>query len=110
MLFWWFWKHFLQKIIEKISLEKLYDDFIEQYQLGNFTEGVCNWNGDDALMGPRSFAHKFKKEAEGMGYSFEQYQGYADELEYIKFQVLNHGSILKNFLDNKDFERDTWFF
>ena len=30
-----------------------------------------------------------------------------EELEYIKYQVLNHGSILKNFLDNKDFERDT---
>ena len=42
-----------EKILEKISLEKLYDDFIEQYQLGNFTEGVCGWNGDDALMGPK---------------------------------------------------------
>ena len=50
-----------EKILEKISLEKLYDDFIEQYQLGNFTEGVCGWNGDDALMGPKSVAHKFKK-------------------------------------------------
>ena len=70
-----------EKIIEKISLEKLYDDFIEQYQLGNFTEGVCEWNGDDALMGPRSVAHTFKKKAEGLGYTFDEYSGFADELE-----------------------------
>ena len=66
---------------EIISLEELYDIFIRDYLAGNYTEGICRWNGDDALMGPKSFAHKFKKEAEGMGYSFEQYQGYADELE-----------------------------
>ena len=50
-----------EKVLEKISLEKLYDNYIEQYQNGNFTEGVCEWNGDDALMGPESVAHKFKK-------------------------------------------------
>ena len=70
-----------EKIIEKISLEKLYDDFIEQYQKGNFTEGVCEWNGDDALMGPRPVAHTFKKKAEGLGYTFNEYKPFADELE-----------------------------
>ncbi len=45
----------------KNKFRKLYDNYIEQYQLGNFTEGVCEWNGDDALMGPKSVAHKFKK-------------------------------------------------
>ena len=43
------------------NLDELYDDFIKNYELGNFTEGVCHWNGDDALMGPRSLAHTFKK-------------------------------------------------
>ena len=63
------------------NLEELYDDFIKNYEMGNFTEGVCRWNGDDALMGPRSFAHKFKKRAEEMGFGFEDYKPYADELE-----------------------------
>ena len=75
---------------EIISLEELYDIFIRDYLAGNYTEGVCSWNGDHALMGPRSFAHKFKKEAEGMGYSFEQYQGYADELEEWCSEHLSH--------------------
>ena len=70
-----------EKVLEKISLEKLYDNYIEQYQNGNFTEGVCEWNGDDALMGPESVAHKFKKNAENLGYTFEEYSGFADELE-----------------------------
>ena len=59
------------------TLEELYDDFIKNYEMGNFVEGVCSWNGDDALMGPRSFAHKFKK----MGFGFEEYKPFADELE-----------------------------
>ena len=48
------------------NLDELHDDFIKNYELGNFTEGVCEWNGDDALMGPKSFAHTFKKRAEEM--------------------------------------------
>ena len=63
------------------SLETIYNEFIDGYLQGNFTEGVCRWNGDDALMGPRSFAHKFKKRAEEMGFDFEDYKPYADELE-----------------------------
>ena len=30
------------------SLEELYDDFIKNYELGYFTEGISEWNGDDA--------------------------------------------------------------
>ena len=52
------------------TLDELHDDFIKNYELGNFTEGLCEWNGDDALMGPRSFAHTFKKRAEELGYTF----------------------------------------
>ena len=77
-------------IREDAGLESLYDEFIENYEMGNLVEGVCSWNGDDALMGPRSLAHKFKKKAEGMGYSFEQYQGYADELEEWCSEHLAH--------------------
>ena len=74
----------------KQSLEELYDDFIEQYELGNFTEGVCSWNGDDALMGPKSVAHKFKKNAENLGYTFEEYSGFANELEEWVDLYLGH--------------------
>ena len=77
-------------IREDAGLESLYDEFIENYEMGNLVEGICSWNGDDALMGPRSLAHKFKKKAEGMGYSFEQYQGYADELEEWCSEHLSH--------------------
>tara|TARA_B100001113_G_scaffold126292_2_gene103082 strand:+ start:2761 stop:3021 length:261 start_codon:yes stop_codon:yes gene_type:complete len=63
------------------TLDELFDNFIEEYQNGNFTEGVCSWNGDDALMPPKSFAHKFKKMAIEMGFDFDQYKPYADELE-----------------------------
>ena len=62
-------------------LDELYDDFITNYELGNFTDGICQWNGDDALMGPKAFAHLFKKRAEAMGFKFEQYSPLADELE-----------------------------
>ena len=63
------------------NLDELHDDFIKNYELGNFTEGVCEWNGDDALMSPKSFAHTFKKRASEFGYKFEQYKPLADELE-----------------------------
>ena len=66
---------------ELMSLEGLYDQFINDYQQGNFVEGVCSWNGDDALMGPKSVAHKFKKKAEELGYTFDEYSGLANELE-----------------------------
>lgn len=63
------------------TLDDLYDNFIEEYENGNFTQGVCSWNGDDALMPPTSFAHKFKKMAVEMGFTFKEYKPYADELE-----------------------------
>ena len=62
-------------------LDELYDEMVEQYCLGNFTEGMCRQTGDDALMSPKSFAHKFKKRAEEVGYTFDEYSGLADEIE-----------------------------
>ena len=32
-------------------------------------------------MGPRPVAHTFKKKAEGLGYTFNEYKPFADELE-----------------------------
>ena len=32
-------------------------------------------------MGPKSVAHKFKKKAEELGYTFDEYSGLANELE-----------------------------
>ena len=60
--------------IKKLSIEDIYDNFIKRYESGHFTEGVCEWNGDDALMSPRSFAHAFKKECEEHGYRYDQYK------------------------------------
>ena len=65
------------------SLEELYDDFIKNYELGYFTEGISEWNGDDALMSPKSFAHTFKKRASELGFKFELVK-----LEYSTFIVL----------------------
>ena len=48
----------------KPTLGKLVEKFTTEYIEGKFVEGVCEWNGDDALMSPRSFAHAFKKECE----------------------------------------------
>ena len=67
--------------IKKLSIEDIYDNFIKRYESGHFTEGVCEWNGDDALMSPRSFAHAFKKECEEHGHRYDQYKSMADEIE-----------------------------
>jgi hypothetical protein len=67
-------------IAEKVSLEQLYDDFIRNYTEGNFISGFTSrW--DDALMSPEEFAHLFKKQAESVGYQYDQYAGFADELK-----------------------------
>ncbi len=58
----------------KPSLDKLVEKFTTMYIEGKFVEGVCEWNGDDALMSPRSFAHAFKKECESYGYKYDQYK------------------------------------
>ena len=42
------------------TLDELYDNMVRNYELGYFVEGISEWNGDDALMSPRSFAHTFK--------------------------------------------------
>ena len=73
-----------------MSLEGLYDQFINDYQQGKFVEGICEWNGDDALMSPRSVAHKFKKKAEQLGYTFKEYKPFADELEESIEMYLGH--------------------
>ena len=63
------------------TLDELYDDFIKNYELGNFTEGLCEWNGDDALMGPNSFGKRFAQYCERLGYKKDDYKGYQTELE-----------------------------
>ena len=63
------------------TLDELYDNMVRNYELGYFVEGISEWNGDDALMSPKSFAHTFKKRANDMGFKFEQYKSYADEIE-----------------------------
>ena len=50
------------------SLETIYDEFIDGYLQGNFTEGVCHWNGDDALMSPKTFAERFQNVCLSFGY------------------------------------------
>ena len=65
----------------KPTLENLVEKFTIKYIEGKFVEGVCEWNGDDALMSPRSFAHAFKKECESWGYKHNQYRCMADDLE-----------------------------
>jgi len=67
-------------IAERISLERLFDDFVRNYSAGNLISGYTPW-GDDALMSPEEFAHLFKKQAESVGYRYEQYAGFADELK-----------------------------
>ena len=49
------------------TLDTLYDEYIEQYLEGNFTEGFCNW-GDDALMSPMTFGKRFAEYCERLGY------------------------------------------
>jgi hypothetical protein len=67
-------------VAEKISLEQLYNDFIRNYTEGNLVSGYTAW-GDDALMSPEEFAHLFKKQAESVGYQYDEYAGFADELK-----------------------------
>ena len=63
------------------TLDELYDNMVRNYELGYFVEGISEWNGDDALMSPKSFAHTFKKRASEMGFKFEDYKAKADEIE-----------------------------
>ena len=65
----------------KPSLGKLVEKFTTMYIEGKFVEGVCEWNGDDALMSPRSFAHACMKECESWHYKHDQFKEIADDLE-----------------------------
>ena len=62
------------------SLETIYDEFIEGYLQGNFIEGVCHWNGDDALMSPYTFGKKFGAYCSRLGYDESEYEGFKHEL------------------------------
>ena len=62
------------------TLDTLYDEHIEQYLEGNFTEGLCSWNGDDALMSPYTFGKKFSAYCSRLGYDESEYGGFKHEL------------------------------
>ena len=63
------------------NLDEIYDDFIKEYEMGSFVEGVCNWNGDDALMGPGSVGKRFVEKAKLMGYRKYEFDSVRKELE-----------------------------
>ena len=72
------------------SLETIYDEFIDGYIQGNFTEGVCNWNGDDALMSPYTLGMKFGNYCERLGYDQSEYDGLKHELMEWCEEHLSH--------------------
>ena len=71
------------------SLETIYDEFVDSYCQGNFTEGSCSWNGDDALMSPMTFGNRFAEHCSKLGYDAYDYEGPMKELidrcnDYLK--------------------------
>ena len=62
------------------SLDTLYDEYVESYCQGNFTDGFCDWNGDDALMAPDMFGQKFAQYCSRLGYDQSEIEGYKEEL------------------------------
>ena len=71
------------------SLETIYDEFVEMYLQGKFTEGSCSWNGDDALMTPFTFGNRFAEYCSKLGYDAYDYEGPMKELidwcnDYLK--------------------------
>ena len=50
------------------SLDTLYDEYVESYCQGNFTDGFCDWNVDEALMAPDMFGQKFAEYCSRLGY------------------------------------------
>jgi len=62
------------------SLDTLYDEYVESYCQGNFIDGICDWNGDDALMGPELFGKKFGDYCSRLGYDETEYAGHKKEL------------------------------
>ena len=57
------------------SLDTIYDEFVEMYLKGNFTEGLCSWNGDDALMRPYTFGKRFGDYCKGATLLYEMARG-----------------------------------
>ena len=87
-----------EKNLEKTSadlIEELYEDFISQYQNGKFVEGVCEWNGDDALMSPESVGKKFVEKVKLMGYRKYEFDSYRKELE--EFVEIHLGNLESKF-------------
>ena len=64
----------------KPSLGKLVEKFTVMYIEGKFVEGVCEWNGDDALMSPYTFGKKFGAYCSRLGYDELEYEGFKHEL------------------------------
>ena len=62
------------------TLDTLYDEYVDGYLQGNFTEGLCHWNGDDALMSPMSFGKRFGDYCHRLGYDASEYEGHMNEL------------------------------
>jgi hypothetical protein len=67
--------------VVQVPLTELYDHFVEQYQKGKLVEGICEWNGDDALMSPESVGKRFVEKAKLMGYRKYEFDSYREELE-----------------------------
>ena len=71
------------------TLDTIYDEFVEGYLQGNFIEGICSWNGDDALMTPFTFGNRFAEYCSKLGYDAYDYEGPMKELidwcnDYLK--------------------------
>ena len=78
------------------SLETIYDEFVEMYLQGNFTEGHCSWNGDDALMSPFTFGNRFAEHCSKLGYDAYDYQGHMKELIDFGVPFLHYYSMGKS--------------
>ena len=62
------------------SLDTLYEEYVDSYCQGKFTDEFCDWNGDDALMAPDLFAQKFADYCSRLGYDDLEIAGYKEEL------------------------------
>ena len=64
----------------KPSIETLVEKFTKMYIEGKFVEGVCEWNGDDALMTPLTFGNRFAEHCSKLGYDAYDYQDHMKQL------------------------------
>ena len=67
--------------VVQVPLIELYNHFVNEYENGNLVEGVCEWNGDDALMSPESVGKRFVEKAKLMGYRKYEFDSVRKELE-----------------------------